>query len=103
MTTGADFHSANILQEEDTTQLYQQENIDAKANLATATASDRATVATLTATNITLTSALTASQLQIVKAQQNVTKLTTSLANLNRNPGVGWSCTVISIDVRATS
>ena len=84
-TTGAEFHSANLLQEKYTTQLYQQETFDAIANLATATSSDQATVATLTATNSTLTSALTACQLQLVEALQNVTKLTNSLANLNRN------------------
>ena len=84
-TTGAEFHSANLLQEEDTSQLYQQETVDAIVNIATATASDRATVATMTATNSTLTSALTACQLQLVEALQNVTKLTNSLANLNRN------------------
>ena len=59
-TTGAEFHSENLLQEEDTTQLYQQETVESMANIATATVSDRATVATLTSTNSTLTSALTA-------------------------------------------
>ena len=78
-TTGAEFHSANHLQEQDTTQLHQQETVDAIAKLATATASDRATVSTLTATNSTLTSALTACQLQLVEALQDVSKLTTSL------------------------
>ena len=53
--------------------------------ISTANTSDQATVSTLTATNSTLTSALTACQIQIVKALQNVTKFTTSLANLNRN------------------
>ena len=73
------------MQEEDTTQLHHQETVDTIENLATATASDLTTVATLTATNSTLTSALTACQLQLVEALQNVTKLTNSLANLNRN------------------
>ena len=67
-TTGSEFHYANLLQEEDTTQLYQQEVVDAIANLSTATASDRATVATLTATNSTLAAALTACQLQLVES-----------------------------------
>ena len=67
-TTGAEFHSANILQEEDTTQLYQQETVDVIANLATATAIDRATVVTMTATNSSLTAALTACQIQTVEA-----------------------------------
>ena len=67
-TTGAEFHSVNLLQEEDTTQLYQQENVDTIANLDTSTDSNQATVATLTATNSNLTSALTACQLQLVEA-----------------------------------
>ena len=62
-TTSAEFHSAYLPQEEDTNQIYQQKTVDAIANLATATASDRATVANLTATNSTLTLALTAWQL----------------------------------------
>ena len=74
-------------------QLYQQETVDAISNLATATASDCATVATLTATNSTLTSALTVCQLQLVEALQNVSKLTTSLANLNKNHSAGPSIT----------
>ena len=84
-TTGAESHSDNLLQEEDITQLYQQETVNAIANLATATASDCATVATLTATNSTLTSALTACQLQLVEALQNVAKLTTPLADLKKS------------------
>ena len=67
-------------------QFYQRETVNAIANHATATARDRATVATLTATNSTLTSALTACQLQLVEAIQDVAKLTTSLADLNKNP-----------------
>ena len=85
-TTGAKFNSANLLQEQGTTQLYQQETVDAISNLATATANDRATVSTLSATNGTLTSALTACQLQLVEALQDISKLTTVVANLNKNP-----------------
>ena len=48
-TTGSEFHSANLLQEEDTTKLYQQEIVDAISNIATAADSDRAIVSTLTA------------------------------------------------------
>ena len=73
------------MQEQETTQLYQQESVDAIANLATATASNRATISTLKATNITLTSALTACQLQLVNALQDVAKLTTVIADLNKN------------------
>ena len=65
-TAGAKFHSANRLQEQDAMQLYQQETVDAISNLATATASNRATVTTLKSINCTLTSALTAIQIQLV-------------------------------------
>ena len=71
-TAGSEFHSANHVQEQAATQLYQQETVDTISNLATATANDCATVATLTATNITLTSALTACQIQLVEALQDV-------------------------------
>ena len=73
------------MQEEDTTQLYQQEIIEAIANLATATARNRATVATVTATNSTLTLSLTACQLQLVEALQNVAKITTALADQQKS------------------
>ena len=82
-TTGAEFHSATLLQEEDKTQLDQQETVGAIANLATATARNCYTLATLTSTNRTLTSALIACQLQLVEAMQNVAKLTTPLADIN--------------------
>ena len=74
------------MQDQSATQLYQQETVDAIANLATATARDRATVATLTATNITLTLALTACQIQLVEALQDVAKLTTFISDLRKNP-----------------
>ena len=70
-------------------------SVDAISNLATATASNRATVATLMVTNSTLTEALTACQLQLAEALQNVTKLTTSLANLNINQSAQPPNTVI--------
>ena len=92
-TTGAKFHSANHLQEQDTTQLYQQVTVDAIANIATATARNRATVSTLTATNITLTSALTACQLQLVEALQDVAKLATVISDLNKNSSANPSNT----------
>ena len=63
-STGAVLHFTNLLQEQDTTQLYQQETVDAIDNLVTATPCDCATVATLIATNSTLTLDLTACQLQ---------------------------------------
>ena len=85
-TTGAEFHTANLLQEQDTTQLHQQETVNAIDNLATAISSDSTTVATLTATTSTLTSALTACQPQLVEALQNVAKLTTTLVDINKNP-----------------
>ena len=86
-------YEANLLQEEDTTQLYQKETVDAIANLATSTASDFATVSTLTNTNSTLTLALIACQLQLVEALQNVAKLTTSLDDINKNHSASPSIT----------
>ena len=85
-TTGAKFHSANFLQEQDTTQLYQQETVNTISNLATATASNRSTVVNLTATNSTLTSSLAACQLQLVEALQDVYKLTTIISDLKKTP-----------------
>ena len=74
-------------------QLYQQETVDAIANLATATASNRSTVATLTSTNRTLTLALTACQIQLVEALQDVAKLTTAISDLYKNPSAKLSNT----------
>ena len=85
IATGAEFHSANLFQEEDTNEICQQETVDAISNLDTSTTSNRDMVATLTATNSTLTSSLTACQLQLVEALKNVAKLTTAMANLNKN------------------
>ena len=79
-TTGANFHSAN--------HVYQQDTVDAIANLATATASDRASVAALTATNGTLSTDLAACNAKLVLALQEITKLTTTAADLRRRqPG----------------
>ena len=84
-TISVAFHSANHLQEKDTTQLYQKETVNAIANRATATtASNCATVTTLTATNSTLTLALTACQLQYVEALQDVAKLATVIADIKK-------------------
>ena len=52
-------------------------------------------IATLAATNRTLTLALTACQLQLVEALQDVAKLTTALADLNKNPSARPSNTGI--------
>ena len=96
-TAGADFHSANHVQEQAATQLYQQETVNAITNLATATSSNRSTVATITATNSTLTSALTACQIQLVEALQDVAKLTTVIADLRKNPSAKPSTPEIGI------
>ena len=82
------------MHEQASTQLYQQETLDSIANLATATARNGATVATLTVTNSTLTSALTARQIQLVKALQDVAKLTTVIADLRKNYSAKPSNTV---------
>jgi hypothetical protein len=66
---GSGFHSANnAVTQDDFNHDIQQETVDAIANLATATASDRATVASLTATNSRLTLELIAVNAKLVKA-----------------------------------
>lgn len=82
--------------------IYQQETVDAIANLATATAHDRAAVASLTSTISKLTTELTATNAQLVTALMAVTKLTTTVAELRRKtptnvPRTGprhycWTC-----------
>ena len=56
---GAGYHAANHVDQHASNLVYQQETVDAIANLATAIDSNRASVATLTATNSTLAAALT--------------------------------------------
>jgi hypothetical protein len=68
------FHSANMMIEqarEDT----MQDTVDAIAQLATATASDRGTVATLTTTNAKLATQLEAAQAQIAQLKDEITSL----------------------------
>ena len=57
------------------THAYQSETVEAIANLATATASDRALVAALTATNSTLTAYCTATHSHLLIALQDLSKL----------------------------
>jgi hypothetical protein len=66
-SAGAGYQSANSV--------YQQNTVDAIANLATATAHDRQTVSTLTATNSALTLELTAVNRKLVTALQEIAKL----------------------------
>ena len=73
-TAGAGYQSANSV--------YQQDTVNAIANLATATAHDRQTVATLSATNSTLTLELAAANKQLVTALLDVTKLNVKLCAL---------------------
>ena len=67
-TASAGFQSSN--------HTYQQDTVDAIANLATATASDRASVAALTATNSTLYAEIATTNAKLVTALQEITKLT---------------------------
>ena len=76
---GGGFQSAN--------HVYQQDTVGTIANLATATASDRASFADLTTTNGTLTAELTASNAKLVVALQEITKLTTTIADLKAKSG----------------
>ena len=61
---------------------YQNEMVESIANLATDTASDRASVAALTATNSTLTANCTATHSQLLVALQDIAKLHVTVANL---------------------
>jgi hypothetical protein len=64
--------------------VYQQDTVDAIANLATATAHDRSAVASLTTTNSTLVSDCANCHGKLVLALQEITKLTSTVADLRR-------------------
>ena len=69
--------------------MFEQRTIDAIANLATATASDRATVASLTTTIAELTIELKTTQAKLVKALESNANLAASKTNKdNRNLSV---------------
>ena len=86
-TAGAGYHAANLVDHQASNQLYQQETVDAITNLATSTASDRASVATLTTTNSNLAAALTLSSKNLVTALQDVARLTGTITELRRKTG----------------
>ena len=101
-TTGAGYHAVNLVYHQSSNQVYKKETADAIANLATATASNRASVATLTNTNHNLAAAitLTLSNNKLVTALQDVARLTGTISELRRKKGyqstatvpeVGWS------------
>jgi hypothetical protein len=68
------FHSANIMIEQGREETM-QDTVNAIAQLATATASDRGTVATLTTTNAKLATQLEAAQAQIAQLKNEITTL----------------------------
>jgi hypothetical protein len=68
------FHSDNMMIEQGRDETM-QENVDAIAQLATATASDRGTVATLTTTNAKLATQLKAAHVQIAQLKNEITTL----------------------------
>ena len=80
-TAGAVFQSSNHAYPS-ANHAYQNETTEAIANLATATASDRASVADLTATNSTLTADCTATHSQLLVELQDLVKLHVTVANL---------------------
>ena len=82
--------TANAFQAE-TQGSFQQDTIDAIANLATATASDRATVATLSKTVDTLTNELATSTQELVSALKKVTALTNSVEYWKAKSNTGRS------------
>ena len=82
-TAGAVFQSGNHAYPS-ANHVYQNETVKAIANLATATASDRASVAALTATNSTLTADCTATHSQILVALQDLAKLHVAVVDLRK-------------------
>jgi hypothetical protein len=79
--------------------VYQEDTIEAIANLATATSHDRQAVSTLTATNSALTKELTSVNAKLVTALLANTKLTAQLGEKQANPTARqearhycWSC-----------
>ena len=82
-TAGAVFQSGNHAYPS-ANHVYQNETVEAIANLATATASDRASVAALTETNSTLTADCTATQSQILIALQDIAKLHVTVTDLQK-------------------
>jgi hypothetical protein len=70
------FHSANMMIEQGHEETM-QDTVDAIAQLATATASDRGTIAILTTTNAKLATQLEAAQAQIAQLKDEITALKT--------------------------
>jgi hypothetical protein len=68
------FHSTNMMIEQGRNETM-QETVDAIAQLATSTASDRGTVATLTTTNAKLATQLEAAQAQIAQLKEEIAAL----------------------------
>jgi hypothetical protein len=68
------FHSSNMMIEQGRDESM-QDTVDAIAQLATATASDRGTVTTLTTTNVKLATQLEASHAQIAQLKNEITTL----------------------------
>jgi hypothetical protein len=103
-TAGAGYQSANAAQGIAAGKaIYQQDTVNAIANLATATAHDRSTVATLTSTNRDLSNELTTVNRKLVSALTEIARLTSlssnSSAGSTSRPGAGfepkhycWSC-----------
>ena len=82
-TAGAVFQSGNHAYPS-ANHAYQNETAEAIANLATATASDRASVAALTTTNSTLTANSTTTHFQILIALQDLAKLHVTVIDLRK-------------------
>ena len=82
-TSGAVFQSGNHAYPS-ANHAYENETVEAIANVATATASDHASVTALTATNRTLTTTCTATQSQLLIALQDLSKLHVTVADLRK-------------------
>jgi hypothetical protein len=78
------FHGANMIIEQGHEETM-QDIVDATAQLATATSSDRGTVATLTATNANLATQLEAAQAQIAQLKDDIAALKTRSSPLGKS------------------
>ena len=98
-TAGTGYHAANRVGQHAAKHVYRQETVNVISDLATATASNRASVVTLAATNSNLAATLTLSNSKLVTALQDTALITGTISELHRkignpNPdtlhGVGW-------------
>ena len=89
LTTGQHFPRANAVDASNSAAANNHETVEALANLATATAADRATVATLTDTISQLSSELASAQAKLISSLLDNQKLLKRLSERGRTPSGG--------------